>query len=62
MKTMKIKFKRFLAQDLADAAKKRSITVETLIEQILSTAMLVERFLTDEDSEVIKAIYAKYLD
>ena len=59
---MKIKIGSYLAQDLSDAAKKRSTTVETFIEQILSTAMLVEKYLTDEDSEAMKVIYRKYLD
>lgn len=51
-----------LLKDLEISAKKRSVSVDLLIEQILSTAMLHEEYLTDKDNDAIKAIYKKYIN
>lgn len=58
---MEIKIKNHLKEDLIISSKKRNITIELLIEQILSTAMLVESYLTSEDSKKITDIYKKYI-
>jgi hypothetical protein len=50
-----------LLRDLEAAARKRSISVETLIEQILSTAMFHELFITDDDQKTIDNVYKKYI-
>ena len=50
-----------LLRDLEAAALKRSISVETLIEQILSTAMFHELFITDDDQKIFNDVYKKYI-
>jgi len=55
------KLNKILLRDLVVAANKRSITTDELIEQILSTAMFHEKYLTDDDNHAIIAIYKKYI-
>lgn len=55
------KLSSHLLRDLAIAANNRSIATDELIEQILCTAMLHEKYLTDEDNLAIIAIYQKYM-
>jgi len=59
---MKIKLPQSLERDLISYARKRRTSVESLIIDILGSTMLVEQFLTKGDSDVIKAIYKKYLN
>jgi len=59
---MKIKITPRLERDLITSARKRRTSVEDLIIDILGSQMLVEMFLTKDDSEAIKAIYRKYIN
>jgi len=53
--------KAYLFKDLEFSARKRGISIGELIDQILSTAMLHEKFLTEEDDKAILKIYKKYM-
>lgn len=58
---MNLKLHKFLHRDLTILANKRNISVELLIDQILSAQMVIEKHLSPDDHNTIKAIFRKYL-
>ena len=58
---MNLKIHEILHRDLAILANKRSVSMELLINQILSSQMMIEKHLSLNDRNTIMAVFRKYL-
>jgi hypothetical protein len=56
-----MKLNKILKRDLTTAANERFIPVDLLIEQILSSQMMIEKHLSPDDRDIIMGIFKKYI-